>query len=363
MRVAFRCDAAPAMGLGHLMRCLTLADELKRRGADCLFLVAPNTAPRRDMAGSRGFDTAVLDVEPVETVPVAADDAPMAHTVPWGWRRDAEASLRLLRPTAWDWIVVDHYGLDHRWHELIRTSGARLLAIDDMADRGVAADVVLDHNASASAERYAPRLRREARLLLGPSYALIRPGIAAFRKDPAMIGPCRRIVVTFGGASPGVHYAGVAQALATLPLRPLDVTLVGIPDSAAREAIEALSDEGFTIRAFDVVNDMPARYAAADLCIGAAGVSALERALIGIPSLTYVTADNQRQAIAALAHAGAIIDMGSIDNFSAQALVDSILRLTYTPRECERLARNGQALVPVGGPGRVADALFNTEAS
>ncbi len=359
MKVAFRCDASAEMGMGHLMRCLTLADELRQRGAEALFIIAPNSVHHRAMIETRGFPSAILDVESQSVPDHRHDDPPMAHWLPWGWKADADATRSIFGGQKWDWIVADHYAIDHRWHESLRASGSRILAIDDTADRDMAADVLLDHNASATAALYRPRLVRPTTLLLGPAYALIRPENAAFRKDPSRQGQLGRIIVTFGGATSPALYRSVAQALATLPIRPLDIELIGIGDPEARAEIVAISDDTLTVSAYGLVNDMPARYASADLCIGAAGVSALERALIGIPSLTYVTAANQRLAIEALVQAGAIVGMGDIRDFSAPALVDRVLGLTYMPGSLAALAENGQRLVPGGGPKRVADIFYS----
>ncbi len=358
MRVAFRCDASSEMGIGHLMRCLTLADELRRRGARNLFMIGPNSVNHRALIEAQGFESTILDTASKSAAKPQAGDPPMAPWLPWGWKADAEASKGILAGQKWDWIVADHYAIDHRWHEEMRAPGLRILAIDDTADRDMAVDVLLDHNASAEPALYLPRLIKTAHLLLGPAYALMRPEIASFRKIPSSCQLVRRIIVTFGGAASPALYRSVAQALSTLPLRPLEIALIGISDAEIRTEIGSMSDGALAISACGLVNDMPSRYAAADLCIGAAGVSALERAFIGIPSLTYVTAANQQLAIAALARAGAVVDMGDIKNFSRTGLVDRIVGLTYTPNSLANLAENGQRLVPGGGPERVADIFF-----
>jgi UDP-2,4-diacetamido-2,4,6-trideoxy-beta-L-altropyranose hydrolase len=359
MRVAFRCDASAQMGVGHLMRCLTLAEALREKGAECRFYLAPPSAPQATLAKARSFSVTMLALEAAPEINSSLHDPPMAHWAPWGWQADASAFGTALDGDGCDLIVVDHYALDRRWHDAMRDASRRILAIDDMADRLLAANIVLDHNASATEVLYAPRLARPASLLLGPSFALIRPETAAFRKSAPTIKQVRRILVTFGGAASADVYEATAHALLQLPNRPLEITLVGISDAKARARIAALSERGLTIAALGFVDDMARRCAEADLCVGAAGVSALERALIGVPSLTYVTAGNQRLAIAALAQAGAIIDMGDIATFSASALVDSIQRLTYMPDLLQAMAECGQRLVPTGGPQRVAEVLFN----
>ena len=55
-RILFVCDAGPAIGGGHVMRCLTLAGALTARGAEVAFLETPETAPVLDAFASVDLD-------------------------------------------------------------------------------------------------------------------------------------------------------------------------------------------------------------------------------------------------------------------------------------------------------------------
>ena len=93
MRVVFRVDASLEIGTGHLMRCMTLADELRRRGTTATFLCRELPGHLIELTRSRGFET--------ETI--AHEDA-------------SPAQVTRLRP---DWVVVDHYGLGSAWESAI----------------------------------------------------------------------------------------------------------------------------------------------------------------------------------------------------------------------------------------------------
>lgn len=113
MRIAFRVDAAPHIGSGHLMRCLTLADTLSARGCDTHFLCRPGSASARAMVESRHHRW--HDV-PLVSDNVLEEGGP-SHAAWLGTSQTADcgaaaATLSALRP---DWLVVDQYALDHRW--------------------------------------------------------------------------------------------------------------------------------------------------------------------------------------------------------------------------------------------------------
>src|SRR4051794_966765 len=122
MKVAIRADASELIGTGHLMRCLVLADALAAAGAETTFLWSPSSTPWRRMIEARGHRHV--------TLPVAV---PAVECLSTDQRSDAAAVQDALS-TGVDLLVVDHYGLDHRWEELARLRANQILAIDDLAN-------------------------------------------------------------------------------------------------------------------------------------------------------------------------------------------------------------------------------------
>jgi len=54
--------------------------------------------------------------------------------------------LVLLSTSPPDWLVADHYALDHRWEAALAPYYRKLLVIDDLADRPHRCDILLDQN-------------------------------------------------------------------------------------------------------------------------------------------------------------------------------------------------------------------------
>ena len=116
------------------MRCLTLAEELRRRGASVCFLTRP--APGDIIARIRDdkFDVEELDATII------------AESGEFDWQRDLRASTAAMAGTSVGWLVVDHYALDQRWERGARAWAPRILVIDDLANRSHDADALLDAN-------------------------------------------------------------------------------------------------------------------------------------------------------------------------------------------------------------------------
>ena len=137
-RVLVRTDSSVRIGAGHAMRCLTLAQELRRRGAAVWFSCRDLNGSMIPIIESKGFSVFrhALDDPRIRTEQLFED-----------WQEDAAAtSLDLQQIDHADWVIVDHYGLDHRWEAHVRARTGRIFVIDDLANRRHDCQVLLDQN-------------------------------------------------------------------------------------------------------------------------------------------------------------------------------------------------------------------------
>lgn len=312
LTVAFRADASLDIGTGHVMRCLTLADALAAGGAICAFVCREHPGHLIDHIHARGH--AVYPLPAPGTGTPAGDVPAHARWLGVDWETDArqtaEALTLLPGRSVVDWLVVDHYAIDARWESALRGSRDRLLAIDDLADRPHACDLLLDQNLGRDAADYAALVPKHCRLLVGPRYALLRPEFAALRESslrrraqPTL----RHLLITMGGVDRPNATGRVLEALADSPL-PADCHITAVVGAHApwRDAVRtAAATLPWRTEVLADVPDMARLMAESDLAIGAAGGTALERCCLGLPSLLVVLADNQRSGAAALDSHGA----------------------------------------------------------
>ncbi len=113
MKVAFRADASFKIGTGHVMRCLTLAEELRRHGHQCLFICRNHEGHLAELIAQKGFELYLL-LPPEESGKFEPDEAVLAHYEWLGvpWEIDAKQTLEVLDQNNMDWMIVDHYALD-----------------------------------------------------------------------------------------------------------------------------------------------------------------------------------------------------------------------------------------------------------
>lgn len=358
MKIAFRADASVQIGTGHVMRCLTLATEMHRRGHTCCFVCRDLPGHLSQMIGDAGFDLSVL---PAPAADFKADDNDPDHAAWAGvpWELDAEQTLAAAQDV--DWLVVDHYAFDARWEAAARCQGAKLAAIDDLADRQHIADLLLDQNLGRRSSEYDDLLPQKTERLIGPNYALLRPEFAALR-ETALAGRAERgkkvktVLVSMGGVDLENATGAVLNVIGAQS--DLSVTVVMGANAPFLDLVQAQA-AACSGRVEVIVNtsDMAGLMTDADLAVGAAGGTSLERCALGLPSLVAVLAQNQVEAAAALSIAGAAIEIGSPQSSEFPARLADALKQTQVFGNLNTLSLAAASVTDGRGVARVADAL------
>jgi UDP-2,4-diacetamido-2,4,6-trideoxy-beta-L-altropyranose hydrolase len=332
-RILFVVDAGPEVGGGHVMRCLTLAGALEAQGAACRFVAPPDVA-------------AILDAFAPETARAAAGSTAPADLA-------AAASGEIF-----DAVVFDHYGLAEGDHRPM-AQGRPTLVLDDLADRPLGADLLLDSGPARRAEDYIGLTPDSVRLLLGPQYAPVRPEFAALR-DQALGWrgePVGRVLVSLGLTDlDGITGRVVERLRPKVSDVGIDIVLGAEAPSLASLSKIARRDTRITLH---IDSPHMARLTAeADIGVGAAGSSTWERCTLGLPTLMVVLAENQRAAAETLAErdAALVIDADAADFDTA---FDRALRRLTTDAALRRqLATASAELCDGQGAPRAAEAFL-----
>jgi len=361
MKIAFRADASVQIGTGHVMRCLTLADELTRQGHQCQFICREHEGHLGDLIARKGYELHLLP-SPRSTEQQSYNSTENAHADWLGatWQLDAEQTLDALAAQETDWLVVDHYSLDARWEHQVAKAVGRIMVIDDLADRHHECALLLDQNLGRAESDYNQLVPKNCARLIGPEYALLRPEFAQLRerslqrrKQPEL----KRILISLGGVDQSNVTGQVLGAIAKTSL-PADTEMDIIMGASApylEEVRQQAQELPFKATVNVNVSDMAERMCLADLSIGAVGSTSWERCCLGLPTIAVVLADNQRSAAQALNEKGiAIVANGSgmVSNALNRLLLDDFFISNLT-----RMTKVGTEMIDGMGRCRVADKL------
>jgi UDP-2,4-diacetamido-2,4,6-trideoxy-beta-L-altropyranose hydrolase len=316
MRVFFRADASTEIGTGHVMRCLTLADALRTQGAACSFICRTHPGNLIALIRQRGFDVHELPFDANWSV----SGYPTHHPAHAAWlgadqATDAAQTIVGAGKTEADWLIVDHYAIDARWQQVLRSAFRHIMVIDDLADRPHDCELLLDQNLVADMHcRYDGRLATTCTRLLGPKYALLQPAYAELReRTPARSGLLRRILVFFGGADNHNLTGRALAAFHALGRSDIHLDVVIGSDHSQASALKEIAQASPNITLHQTLPSLAPLMAQADLAIGAVGATSWERCCLGLPALVITLAENQRSIAAELHRQGLIRWLGHHD--------------------------------------------------
>jgi UDP-2,4-diacetamido-2,4,6-trideoxy-beta-L-altropyranose hydrolase len=353
--VVFRADASNQIGTGHVMRCLCLADGLKDKGVETVF-VSRHMLPQLKQRLER-HQHAVIPLPPVPEIRI---DSATDYT---GWlgtseEQDATDTLKELSGRSVGWVVVDHYALGRVWESKLRSKAGKILAIDDLANRDHDCDLLLDQNCTPDLQQRYPRLVPTGTdLLLGPRFALLRDEFKYTRNKVApRNGSLGRILVLYGGVDPTNLTGLTVNALADAQLAGVGVDVViGAHHPAQAEIAATCQKAGYDLH---VQTDQVAQLmAAADFSFGAGGSTCWERCCMGLPAALVEVAENQSSNIVGLVKLGACIGLGKAEMVDANMIATCVQRVLSAPHLVREISKSAFGLVDGAGVERVLEHM------
>ncbi|MCS6809460.1 MAG: UDP-2,4-diacetamido-2,4,6-trideoxy-beta-L-altropyranose hydrolase [Bacteroidota bacterium] len=361
IRVVIRTDAAVHIGSGHVMRCLTLANELRRCGAQVTFVTRNWEGNLQAYIVSQGYQCLVLPRPNAHAHKEEEHNNSYASWLGVPCEYDAEETLAILAQhgiDAVDWCITDHYAIDARWHRIMRGCAAHIMVIDDIANREHDCDVLLDQNLYDSPEaRYEGRVPKDCLVLLGPTYALLRPEFREVRrrlgKRIVRSGTVQRIVIFFGGSDPSNETSKAVRALHMLGHREIQVDVIVGVANPHRCEVEELCMHMPNMHFHCQVPNMADVMAQADLALGAGGSTTWERCCMGLPTIAMVIAENQAEMTETAARYGVQWNLGWSRNCGSEDIAVALQNIMHDNALLHHMSFRAQQLVDGYGVQRV----------
>ena len=313
MNVIFRVDASIEIGSGHLMRCLTLAERLRIDGYEIAFICT-------DLQGAmfEFLESKKIKFEKISSIVNSSQEADASMTI--------EVANKIF-PDGLNWVVVDHYGLDSKWENILSEKCDRIMVIDDIANRFHNCDILVDQNYE-DASRYSNLVNKKSILLLGPNYALLNPKYAQYRRlrqQEYNLTVIRKVLVFFGGSDPADLTGKALEALTFPKLNELDVDIVVGNNYPNYNKLKCSANIRGRTKIYKLRKDLADLMANADIAIGGGGVTNWERMCMGLSSIVITLAENQVQICKILSCKGAIRLLGCSKTVSTQDIYKAFL--------------------------------------
>lgn len=362
MKILFRTDASTIIGLGHVMRCLTLAKKLRENGAECVFACREYEGNYFKEINKNNFHVYALPSNYNKKVnklniKIKGNKNP---SISYQGDYDANETKLVVNQIYYDWIIVDHYALDKNWERKIKPLCKNLMVIDDLANREHDCNLLLDQNLGRVKKHYQNLVPNDCKILLGPKFALLRPEFNLLRKQSLIrrkVPKLKNLIITFGGSDPKNISEKVLKMLVNVPLAyDHQISIIFGPYAPWKENIKSLSKTlPINIVIKENVRNMAEIMSKSDLAIGAAGSTSWERCTLGLPSIVCAFADNQTFILDEL-NSNGISKVFFVDD-KLDNLRKIILDLMDNPKELLKMVENSSNITDGLGSERVLTEL------
>ncbi|MCH2158972.1 MAG: UDP-2,4-diacetamido-2,4,6-trideoxy-beta-L-altropyranose hydrolase [Oleiphilaceae bacterium] len=347
-----RADANKTVGLGHVMRCLALAQWAKDFNYSVVLLTKSPHLFLTQKLDQLGGELVLLD----ELNSPSSKDYQHSHWLKGSQLQDAKQTIDYVsscKNLAPSFIVVDHYALGAPWESKLEEI-APVLAIDDLNDRQHSCTWLLDQTYGKTSDAYKKRAPN-ATFLIGSQYTLLRKEFSE-PAAPSTQASEFRILVALGGADLNNDSLKVLKWLDN-NTNSLEISILTTslnPNlNLLREYCSKSTQYSLLVNEPDIVSVLLRH----DLCVGAAGSSAWERCAMQLPTLMIETAQNQKYVASNLHKLGAAINLGDIYNITESKFNNALNDLISNPEKRKAIAHQGKKVCDGKGGLRVINAI------
>lgn len=337
--IYIRIDVNSQIGMGHAMRCLSIADALRSLGKDVTFITADNKG--QALLKERGYDMVCLD---------GRWNAP---------EQELEELLKFIQTNPAEYMIVDKYEVTEKYLNKI-SKVIKVVYIDDLNQFIYPCDCLIAYANYYEKFQY-PKHYKDTKLLLGTKYVPLRQEYSdQKRKKINSVG--NKVVFLSGGTD---NYSVTMTFVRELmKQKVLDIYYIRIICGAFHKDIEQLrslaEDYENNIEILVQVKDMWNHMQWADIAVSAGGTTLYELSACGTPFITYTIADNQFDNVRCFERENHIYyagDMRKDPENNMKNLVCELNLLRNDSKRREEISKSLQQLVDGNGSMRIAEAL------
>ncbi|MDP1801969.1 MAG: UDP-2,4-diacetamido-2,4,6-trideoxy-beta-L-altropyranose hydrolase [Bacteroidota bacterium] len=192
-KILIRADGNTQIGLGHIYRCIAIAEMLEENFT-LEFLLSK-------LSNFTGVIPSRFSIKHIpEEIEIAAEHLWLQKNY------DTGSAL----------MIADGYLFNSEYQKKIKSIGVKLVYIDDLAREYMYADAVLNH--APSAKNLVYKKEDYSALYLGTEYALLRKGfLAKAKKVHNKFTPIKNVLITLGGSDENNITLKILEALLQIP--------------------------------------------------------------------------------------------------------------------------------------------------
>lgn len=338
MNVFFRVDASVQIGIGHVMRCLTLSEELKERGFKVIFISAELEGDLKQLIKNKG-----IEVYPITNTTLKIDYEQTRNVL-----KNYASQLKIL--------IVDSYKHDIQWETLIKSHVDLLISIDDKP-RLHNVDILIDNNYKAELINFYKENMTEVKKLLGSSYVMLR---SEFKKHYTQNDMKDDLIHIFFGGTDCNNYTFLYSDKLLEYITGIKVHVVVSNSFAFEGTLKKLKNSYGERFDYSVSpENMAEIMSKCTIAIGAPGTTTWERMSIGLPCAYLATNINQIPILQKIQNDKLGIYLGEVNQKTHLEQVQIFSDFLKNKSLQSEIAESGKKLIDGQGSKRIADVIIN----
>lgn len=336
-KILFRADGGKTIGLGHIVRCLALADMLKTH-FEIIFVLQKTIKEVTDLIESKGYSLILL--------PINND-----------YNVDSQYFVKSIQSK--DIVVLDGYHFKTDYQQAIKNKGCKLVVIDDLHAWHQVADLIINHANNAKISDYS--VEEYTQFALGLNYVLLRSEFLNSNKKVKEIQHVKNIFISMGAAD----IYNVTQKFTEVLIEIKDVEQINLmlspinPNLASIEKLANQHPEIIKLHFNISANQLVELLEYCDLSICPASSISLESVAVGIPIISGYTAENQLDNLDGLNEQKIILNFGNLVALSKEELKEKIEAVINQPKLLNELINNQQKIIDGKSPERLMRLFEN----
>ena len=351
--VIFRLDSSDLIGSGHVFRCLNLSDSLTKLGIKPSFICRNHEGSLINLIKDNGYTVHCL-TKPSEEL--SGKSNLYSNWLSVSQKKDALETVNILKAHEMPILVIDHYGIDIKWEQIVRKVTHKLFVIDDLANRKHDCDFLLDQNLQTNSNRYNNLVSNSCKLFLGPKFALLDKNFLKASKERSFKNYFIKVLIFLGSYDINNETAKAVKGVYKSGLNNIEVAVIVGSKNPHKKEIKKLC-KTYDYNFFCQVDNMAEFISNADVGIGACGSSSWERCYLGLPTITTVLADNQKEVSKLLKERKAIHFLGDYKSTTEESYGEGLKKIIDNRDYMQKLSTNSAKIVSYG-TNFIADIIF-----
>ncbi len=381
--VVIRADANSKIGMGHVMRCLSVADALLKRGEEVLFVTADDTPV--PLLTKKGIPYCVLHTDYADMEAELPELWEVLRELPQG-AESPDAALAQKNTS----ILVDSYYVTEKYLAALKKR-ITTIYMDDIYAFSYPVDMLINYNIYGEEMGYEKDAAfADTKLLLGTEYVPLREefsagaGYAQSRKELSAetenVTPAEDrlhqtaeqgrtadggILITTGG-SDSFNLAGqlLMEAMKYDALKEKEYHVVSGSLNPHIGELQALAQKHENIHIHCNVTNMAELMAESEVALSAGGSTLYELCAVGVPVIAFSFAENQERLVQTFVKRG-IAQYGGNYRTDGNKMIQNTIAGLETLLEDKNLRseyrKKARTLVDGKGAERIAEALLSEQ--